>query len=359
MQDVEKDGQAGRVVTTYDAQNRPKTMVESGGKMYPYDSTWKSRDISKSAAKVDYQLTSDLYKKHSGNVIDMLKDYETIRGPLSPEGRNEFFQKYGYSSTLPAANAAPATAVTGTTPAVPDTGAAGTGKVSGTPTGNAASSGGRANSGRAGGGGASVSSPGGGVSTPIGTLQTNQALGKKAGEEKIETGAIVEREKLKPGAKAEGDQVAIDIKNQAFADRSYDLFKPINDAVLKSTGSSIGAGVDKLGGVIGKSTEGSKAIARLNVLSYNILANIPRFEGPQSDIDVQMYKQAAGALNDKTLPIEDRLAALDALRTILQRYDKAGRNDWTFGAGGSQGDNNQTPAQKAAAEIERRKKERK
>jgi len=173
---------------------------------------------------------------------------------------------------------------------------------------------------------------------------------KKAG---IETGAIVEREKLKPGAKAEGEQVATDVKNQAFADRTYDLFKPINEAILKSTGSSIGAGVDTLGGVIGKSTEGSKAIARLNVLSYNILANIPRFEGPQSDIDVQMYKQAAGALNDKTLPIEDRLAALDALRTILQRYDKAGHNDWSFGTAAPK---ELSPAQKAAAEIERRRK---
>jgi len=87
-------------------------------------------------------------------------------------------------------------------------------------------------------------------------------------------------------------------------------------------------------GAFGRSTEGSKAIKRLNVLSYNILANIPRFEGPQSDIDVKMYTQAAGAFNDKTAPVEDRLAALDALRTILQRYDKAGKNDWSFGTAG-------------------------
>ena len=181
---------------------------------------------------------------------------------------------------------------------------------------------------------------GGGVSTSNispAQLEQNMALGKTQAQTNIETNAIVQREKLKPGAKAEGEQAAIDIKNQAFADRTYDLFKPINEAILKSTGSTIGAGVDTLGAVIGKSTEGSKAISRLNVLSYNILANIPRFEGPQSDIDVQMYKQAAGDFNNRKLPVEDRLAALDALRTILQRYDKAGRNDWTFGAGGQQG----------------------
>jgi hypothetical protein len=152
--------------------------------------------------------------------------------------------------------------------------------------------------------------------------------------ESIKTGEELKRAELKPPAEAKGQQAATDIKNQGFADRTYDLFKPINEAILKSTGSSIGAGVDTMVGAFGRSTEGSKAIKRLNVLSYNILANIPRFEGPQSDIDVKMYTQAAGAFNDKTAPVEDRLAALDALRTILQRYDKAGKNDWSFGTAG-------------------------
>lgn len=183
-------------------------------------------------------------------------------------------------------------------------------------------------------GGSGVST-GGAVSPAM--LEQQMALSKKAAEEKIETGAVVEREKLKPGAKAEGEQVATDVKNQGFADRTYDLMQQINKEIVKSTGSSIGAGVDTVAAAIGKSTEGSKAISRLNVLSYNILANIPRFEGPQSDIDVQMYKQAAGDFNNRKLPVEDRLAALDALRTILQRYDKAGKNDWTFGAGGQGG----------------------
>jgi hypothetical protein len=164
-------------------------------------------------------------------------------------------------------------------------------------------------------------------------LEQQMALGKKAAESNIETAAVVQREKLKPPAAAEGQQAATDVKNQGFADRTYGLMQQINQEIAKSTGSSIGAGVDTVAAALGKSTEGSKAIARLNVLSYNILANIPRFEGPQSDIDVQMYKQAAGDFNNRKLPVEDRLAALGALNSILQRYDKAGRNDWTFGAG--------------------------
>ena len=141
----------------------------------------------------------------------------------------------------------------------------------------------------------------------------------------------------KPAAAAAGADAATTVKNQAFADRTYDLIKPINEAILQSTGSSIGAGVDTVAAAFGKSTKGSEGIARLNVLSYGILANIPRFEGPQSDIDVQMYKQAAGDFANRKLPVNDRLAALDALNSILKRYDRAGKNDWTFGAGAAAG----------------------
>jgi hypothetical protein len=183
-----------------------------------------------------------------------------------------------------------------------------------------------------GGGGGGVATGGGGSVSPA-QLEQQMALGKKAAETNIETGAVVQRERLKPAAAAEGQQAATDVKNQGFADRTYGLMQQINQEIAKSTGSTIGAGVDTVAAALGKSTEGSKAIARLNVLSYNILANIPRFEGPQSDIDVQMYKQAAGDFNNRKLPVEDRLAALGALNSILQRYDKAGKNDWTFGAG--------------------------
>jgi hypothetical protein len=177
---------------------------------------------------------------------------------------------------------------------------------------------------------------GGGGATP-GQREANLATQQAAAAAEIQRKKEMQLALEKPAAAAAGADAATTVKNQAFADRTYDLIKPINDAIVKSTGSSIGAGVDTVAAAIGKSTEGSKAIARLNVLSYGILANIPRFEGPQSDIDVQMYKQAAGDFNNRKLPIEDRLAALDALNSILKRYDRAGKNDWTFGAGAAGG----------------------
>jgi soluble lytic murein transglycosylase len=121
MQDVEKDGQAGRVVTTYNAQNQPRTMVESGGKMFPYDTTWKPRAIATAAAKMDYGLITDLQKKHGGNVLDALKQFEETKGPQSPESRQEFLRLYGMGSTIPGGGA-PAGAG-GRAPAAPAPGA--------------------------------------------------------------------------------------------------------------------------------------------------------------------------------------------------------------------------------------------
>lgn len=53
LQDVEKGGMKGRVVTTYDKQNRPTTMVNVGSKMYPYDSSWKPTSIETAGAKAE------------------------------------------------------------------------------------------------------------------------------------------------------------------------------------------------------------------------------------------------------------------------------------------------------------------
>jgi hypothetical protein len=46
---------------------------------------------------------------------------------------------------------------------------------------------------------------------------------------------------------------------------------------------------------------------------------------------VQVYKQAAGDFANDKLPVETRLAALQGLITLLKKYDKEGKNDWSFG----------------------------
>ena len=132
-------------------------------------------------------------------------------------------------------------------------------------------------------------------------------------------------------AEERGKMAARDVAKQGFADSTYPLLSAVREEISKSTGSSIGAGVDELARAVGASTKGAEAIAKLNVLAGPIKMNIPRFEGAQSDRDVQEYARQAGDFANPKLTVKERLAALDAMETLLKKYDKAGTNDWTYG----------------------------
>jgi hypothetical protein len=277
MQDVEaKIGDKtikGRVATIYDSKGRGKTVVESGGKQYAYDDRWKSVSIGTAADKATAQKQINLAYDP---IIEAAKKGASYLSEINTRFGTKF-QIQGYSNGQPVV-------VDGNT-GQPITGQAG-GQVTAT-----------ANK------------------TPA-DYEAEQKQKEKKGE-------IV--------GKTEGEQIAKDIKNQAFSDSTYGIIAPIADLIKKSTGSGVGSAVDSLAGVIGKSTSGAQAIQQLKVLSYPILANVPRFEGPQSDYDVQIYKQAAGDFANDKLPIETRLAALQGMITLLKKYDKEGKNDWTFG----------------------------
>jgi len=161
--------------------------------------------------------------------------------------------------------------------------------------------------------------------------ETQQKLTQEAGTAEIQKNKELQVAEAKPAAEAKGKLNALDIKNQGYADRVYDLIQPINEEIKKSTGSGIGAKVDQLAALFGKSTTGAQAAAKLDVLGYQLVANVPRFEGAQSDRDVKLYQQAAGDVADKTQPIATRLSALQGVVTILKKYDKAGNHDWSFG----------------------------
>lgn len=87
-----------------------------------------------------------------------------------------------------------------------------------------------------------------------------------------------------------------------------------------ATGSYFGAGLDLLGRTVGISTDGAEATAQLKTLSGQLVALMPRMEGPQSNIDVEMYKEMAGNVADPTIPIQTRLAALDTIEKLNQKY---------------------------------------
>ncbi len=98
------------------------------------------------------------------------------------------------------------------------------------------------------------------------------------------------------------------------------IIPEIRTLLSKATGSYLGAGTDLLANTVGISTEGAKATAQLKTLSGQMVAAMPKMSGPQSDKDVAMYKDMAGNLSDPTIPIETRLAALETIEKLNEKY---------------------------------------
>lgn len=124
----------------------------------------------------------------------------------------------------------------------------------------------------------------------------------------------------------DGDGVSFTKKQLDLSQQNYrgaleglSVLKDIRALLPQATGSGVGSLVDNAAGFFGKSTEGARATAQLKVLSSKLLQAVPRFEGPQSDRDVQTYKEAAGQLADDTLPVETRMAAWSTIEGLLQR----------------------------------------
>jgi hypothetical protein len=105
------------------------------------------------------------------------------------------------------------------------------------------------------------------------------------------------------GAKGESKKAESAESAQAIVD----LAKPL---IKKSTGSYSGAAWDQVMQGIGVSTSGADANAQLKVLQARLMTEQPRMEGPQSDRDVELYRQAAGEIGDPTIPKSRKMAAL-------------------------------------------------
>lgn len=88
----------------------------------------------------------------------------------------------------------------------------------------------------------------------------------------------------------------------------------------KATASGAGALIDKAGNFLGASSQSADAAAQLETLSGWMVANVPRMEGPQSNIDVLNYQTMAAKVGDRTQPVSQRLAALDTLEGLHRKY---------------------------------------
>ncbi|MEU4134560.1 D-Ala-D-Ala carboxypeptidase family metallohydrolase, partial [Streptomyces wuyuanensis] len=110
-------------------------------------------------------------------------------------------------------------------------------------------------------------------------VETQGAIDRAAGTAQVEVDA--ERQK----------------KNQTImrdARETLSLLDQAETLLNTASGGSAQAARDSVLGAFNVSTEGAKATAGLNVLAAKLVGKVPRFEGPQSDKDVMLYRQAAG-----------------------------------------------------------------
>lgn len=90
--------------------------------------------------------------------------------------------------------------------------------------------------------------------------------------------------------------------------------------IKQSTGSYAGAGIDQAARALGFSTPGAAAGSELQVLQGALISKMPKMSGPQSDKDVQLYREMAGRIGDTTLPADQRLAAARQVRALNNKY---------------------------------------
>lgn len=150
-----------------------------------------------------------------------------------------------------------------------------------------------------------------GTQTPLTNLQSEiGATTAKAGAE-AEAKALGQAKGEAQGGLAKKGINAMNVLE------TIDLADPLIDV---ATGSATGAAADKVAAFFGKSTSGDQAIAQLKIVQANLMTNMPRMEGPQSDRDVQLYREAAGEIGDANVPRARKKAAISMIRALQQKY---------------------------------------
>jgi hypothetical protein len=155
-----------------------------------------------------------------------------------------------------------------------------------------------------------------GATNPLSSLpQEVQAIAEKE-RAKSESGQIGEAQgKVAGGIITKGS-------NAVSTKGTLDIAEPLIDI---ATGSAAGAARDKVAAFFGEAPTSAQAIAQLKVLQANLMTSMPRMEGPQSDRDVQLYREAAGQIGDPTVPAPIKKAALQTIRQLQNKYiERAG-----------------------------------
>ena len=117
-----------------------------------------------------------------------------------------------------------------------------------------------------------------------------------------------------PKANAEG------VKKVAEARDVLMLLDEADKLLPNATGGYVGTSADFLAGSLGWTTGGAAATAQLKALQGALVSKMPKMSGPQSDKDVQLYREMAGQIGDPTVPVAQRQAASGMIRRLNEKY---------------------------------------
>jgi hypothetical protein len=148
--------------------------------------------------------------------------------------------------------------------------------------------------------------------------RTRQVLG--AGPKLTETGRGIQKQMTASQGMGKDLQMAEDLLMGNVRDSEGNVTKG-----NAPTSSLIGKGTDFLGSVVGYAPSGAAEAKSLEVVGGRLVQKVPRFEGPQSDKDVSLYKSMAADVANAGLPLETRLASLRTMREIYQGYEDGSR----------------------------------
>lgn len=140
---------------------------------------------------------------------------------------------------------------------------------------------------------------------PRQAIETQGALDRKAGEAAV-------------GLRTE--QAEIDATRTRDASTALELIAEAERLLPNATGGLIGTARDAALGAFNVSTEGANATAQLQTIAGQLTSKMPRMQGPQSDKDVQLYKEMAGDLANPRLPVARRQAAAQQIRRLNEKY---------------------------------------
>lgn len=118
-------------------------------------------------------------------------------------------------------------------------------------------------------------------------------------------------------------------KRARDAANTLDLLDEAERLLPDATSGRLESMRDQGAAFFGQSTQGAQATASLRLIAAKLIANVPRFEGPQSNIDVQFYREAAGDLANPDLPVQTRLAAAQQMRRLQEKYAGGGQRPTT------------------------------